>query len=363
MLGDDPRPWLLASEEPAARWVALTHLLGRPDDDPDVVAAHASVLDDESTQKLLTNLPVWGSDNPFGGHNSPAFAPNSLNLLADMGVRAGDDARIEALLDQLLSHQETDGRFAAYGKAPTVEEASWGAVLCDTHAIVEVLVRFGRGDDSRVAAATKRMADDLADTAQGRAWPCVPHTTSGWRGPGRKDDFCPQVTLEALRTFARLPRPGRPDWLADVARVSLRAWRVRAQERPYIFGHGRRFKAVKWPANWYDVHWVLDTLGRYPELWNGADATAADRLALAELAACMVAYNFGPNGRVTPRSCYRGFSDFSFGQKKQPSPFATARLAAVLRRLDDLADEIAAVDVLALGGSKGGTGTPMPPNA
>jgi hypothetical protein len=64
---------------------------------------------------------------------------------------------------------------------------------------------------------------------------------------------------------------------------------------------------------------------------------------------------------VTLQSCYRAFEGFSFGQKKLPSPFATALLAAVLRRFDDLAEDVAAGDVLALGSSKGGDGTARRP--
>jgi hypothetical protein len=33
---------------------------------------------------------------------------------------------------------------------------------------------------------------------------------------------------------------------------------------------------------------------------------------------------------VTPRSCYKGFEDYSFGQKKKPSPWATARVCGLL---------------------------------
>jgi hypothetical protein len=51
----------------------------------------------------------------------------------------------------------------------------------------------------------------------------------------------------------------------------------------------------------------------------------------------------------------------SFGQKKTPSGFATARVLAVLHRLDDLADDAATVDVTALSSSKGGTGSALPP--
>jgi hypothetical protein len=127
------------------------------------------------------------------------------------------------------------------------------------------------------------------------------------------------VTLEALRTFARLPQRQRPDGLLEVARVALRAWRVRGREQPYMFGHGRTFKTVKWPVTWYGAHSVLDALGRYPPLWRGRHADPGDRAALAELAACLVAYNAGPAGTVTPRSAWRGFETCSFGQKKGSS--------------------------------------------
>ncbi len=106
---------------------------------------------------------------------------------------------------------------------------------------------------------------------------------------------------------------------------------------------------------------MLDALGRYPDLWSGSNADPADRRSLAELAACLVAYNVSADGTVTPRSIYRGFEQYSFGQKKQPSPFATARLASVLRRFHDLTAEIASVDVMSLESSKGGTGTPIAP--
>ncbi|MBI2861559.1 MAG: hypothetical protein HYX89_01940 [Chloroflexi bacterium] len=366
LLGTDPRPWLLESVEPAARWVALTHLFDRTDDDPEMIAAREQVLSDPRTQELIARLPEWEVDTNFSGHMSPGFAPNLLQLLADMGVRGGDDPRIERLLDKMLAHQEENGRFASFGRSGhgsngQLPEPVWGSLLCDSHAIIEALVRFGRTEDPRTQAGIERMAADLADTAQGRGWLCIPPWVSGFRGPGRKVDFCPQVTLEALRTFARLPAARRPSGLLDAARVSLRAWRMRGDEKPYLFGHGYQFKRVKWPTFWYDVHWVLDTLGRYPELWRDTAAGPEDRRALAEMAACMVAYNFGPDGTVTPRSCYQGFSNFSFGQKKHPSPFATARLATVLRRFNDLAQDIQAIDVRRLSSSKGGTGVPVPP--
>ena len=354
----DPRDWVLGSGEPAARWALLTGVLDRAADDADAVAARRDVLADPLTRGLIDRLPDWEGGAPLSGHESPQFAPNLLNLLADMGLRAGDSRRIDDVLDLMLVHQDGDGRFRSYAPPRGGAAPVWGALPCDSHAIVEVLVRYGRGRDPRVRAGVARMTDDLARTAQGVAWLCLPDPTTGFRGPGRKTDFCPQVTLEALRTFARLPEPERPAGVLEVAQVALGAWEQRGTSKPYMFGHGRTFKTVKWPATWYRAYALLDTLGRYPALWR---EPGVHRRSVAELAACLVAYNAGADGRVVPRSTYRGFEGFSFGQKKEPSPFATAGLLTVLHRLDDLAPDARAVDVSALPSSKGGSGRAVPP--
>ena len=126
-----------------------------------------------------------------------------------------------------------------------------------------------------------------------------------------------------------------------------------------MFGHGSRFKTVKWPPLWYGSFWMLDTLGRYPDLWTNSDDE--DRRCLAEMVACLIAYNVAADGTVTPRSVYRGFEGFSFGQKKVPSPIATAMVAGVVRSFASLAPEIATVDIACLSSSKGGTGSPRLP--
>jgi len=361
LLGSDPRPWLIESSESAARWVALTHLFDLPSEDPAVVAAHANVLDDPRTRDIIARLGRWGDDTGASGHHSPAYQPNLLQLLADMGVRSGDHPEVDRVVGAMLEHQDAAGHFEAFGRPRGSAEPVWSSLLCDAHVIAEVLIRFGFAEHPSVVRSVSRIHADLTDTRQGRAWKCIPDRVSRFRGPGHRDDFCPMVTLEALRLMARLPPSQQPPGMLEVARVSVRAWVVRGEEQPYMFGHGYRFKTAKWPSFWYGLPWVLDTLGRFPGLWEQGSADPTERSALAEMLACLVAYNFDASGRVTPRSCYRGFEGFSFGQKKQPSPLATAWLLAVVRRLGDLADEASRIDVRVLGSSKGGAGTPKPP--
>jgi len=360
LLGTDPVPWLLPCDEPAARLVTLTRVLGRADDDPEVVAARAAVLADAATADLLGRLGDWEGGDAIGGHNSPRYLPNLLALLDEMGVRRTDDPRIEAVLQAMLRHQADDGRFLSLASWRGMDEPVWAALPCDAHAVADALVRYGAAGDPRVHAALARISAGLADTAQGPGWLCVPDPAVAFRGPGRKADVCPQVTAEALRVFARVPAAERPEGLLEAARTLLGVWRDRGERRPYMFGHGAQFKAGKWPATWYCALTVLEALGAYPVLWTGA-TPAADRRAVAELCACLIAYTVSPDGTVTPRSCYKGFEQHSFGQKKRPSPFATARVLAVLAPFADLAPEIRAVDPRALRSAKGGTGAPVPP--
>ena len=360
LLRSDPRPWLRDCDEPYARWVTQVRLDDRAPHDPIVLADHQATLDDPLVQALVERLPAWS--DPVRSHAAPTYAPNVLNLLADLGVCGNDDLpRVQHLLDEMLVHRTPQGRFLAFGTFIRQPDPAWSTLACDHYAITEVMVRYGRVDDPRVRTAVDLMADDITDTSLGQACRCLPHSRTGSRGPGRVADPCPQVTVEALRTFGRLDEADRPPMLAEAARSVLRLWRARGDVKPYMFGHGVHFKAVKWPATWYSVLTVLGALAPYREVWSGASADPDDHAAAAELVACLTAYNTSPDGRVVPRSVFRGFGEYSFGQKKEPSPIATAWVCAALRSFTMISDAAASVDVTRLGSAKGGTGVTVPP--
>ncbi len=350
---------LMGSAEPAARWIALTGLAGLAPADPRVGAAHAAVLADPRTADLLDRLVPWEVENPVSGHQAPAYAPNLLTLLFDIGVRPEDDPRIAACLDEMLRRVGDGGRFEALGSYQG--RTSWASLPCDHHAILDVLIRGGRGEDPAVRTGVDVLSAALTETPQGWGWQCLPDPRVGFRGPGRKADVCPQVTLEALRVYARLDPAVRPPGLGAALRTPLEVWRRRGVEQPYMFGHGRSFKEGKWPLTWYSAWEVVDTLGRFPRLWSGPDVVAEDARAMAELAACVRAYMLDGDGRVVPLSTYKGFVAQSFGRKGRPSDLGTALALRALRRVEPIAAEVAAVDVLSLPGSKGGGEQPRPP--
>jgi len=386
----DPTPWLLAAEqEPQARWVTLAHLTPglapgpapgpapSPTSGPTpatLAAAHQAVLEHPATRALLDRLPHdWATPADVSGHNKPELASNLLDLLADIGLTADDDPRIPHLLDAMLEHTDPDGRFTAHAAQHTGPPV-WSCLYCDTHAIADILGRYGRAADPRVRRALATAIADLELTSLGRTWGCRTDPASGFHGPGKAGDPCPQAALEALRAFSWLPAAERPASLTaalpELVHTTLEVWRRRGERKPYMMGHGRQFKQVKWPATWYSAYEIVDVLGRLPEAWRD---NPEDRRSLAEIAACLLAYNVASDGRVTPLSTFNGWTVLSLGQKKEPSPLATALVWSRLARLTAPADapagtaaftfanEIAAVDVLTLPSSKGGSGTPMPP--
>ena len=129
---DDPRQWVLACEDPAARWLLLTRVLGRAERDPEVRSVRDQVRARPATADLIARLPDWEVGAGFSGHNSPGFAPNILNLLADMGLRAGDDPGIDRLLETMLDHQDSDGRFQSCAPLRGAVHPVW-VPCCATH--------------------------------------------------------------------------------------------------------------------------------------------------------------------------------------------------------------------------------------
>lgn len=360
----DPGPWLLASDEPQARFLTLAHLSVGGEGGRSaarkaaLAAASADVRSHSATKRLLAMLPTK-ADEPadVSGHNKPELVTNVLDLLAEFGLTAGSEPRIARLLDQLLSHADADGRFQAYAVQRS-GPAVWGCLACDTHAIADAAGRLGLADDPRMRRALDAAHADLIETDLGLAWGCPPDPTTGFRGPGRRGEPCPQAALEALRAFSWLPLKQRPKRISTVVHTVLEIWRQRGTRKPYMMGHGRQFKTVKWPPTWYGAYEIVDVLGRLPETWRDSPG---DRRSLAEIAACLLAYNVVADGTVTPQSAFQGWEWLSFGQKKVPSPLATAMVWTRLAAIEELAGEIAAVDVLALSSSKGGKGTAMSP--
>jgi len=323
VLPADPRRYLIRSEEPFTVFRTLVDLLNFPKTHSIVKRIRKSVIAEERIQEFVQNLPSNWASYLVKGHQKADYPPSVLLLLFDFGVNKKDFPEIEKLLNQMLNLQDVEGRFQSLAQFPRSKPII-GSNLCDTHIITETLLCGGYDGTKEIKKALEFIRSHLKDTSQGIAWKCEPNSVSKARGPGRKDDICPQVTLEALRLFSHLPKETHPEELVNTGRTLLRCYEQSKEHRPYMFGHGSRFKKLRPPFFWYNIGEVLDATSRYSELVQ--ESAFQDMLA-------NVTSKADENGMFIPESIYLPFKKWSFGQKKVVSPWMTLYISRILKRV------------------------------
>ncbi len=353
LLPNDPRKYLYESGESFTVYRTLTDLLDLPLDHPSVIQAHKNVLKDPQVNYLLESLSDWEKDL-VKGHNKADYLPNQLWLLLDWGIKPEDDSRLEFAINQILDHyDEETGQFLAYIEAydrkTKIKYPIWSSALCDHNLIVSVLLLAGLGDDKRVKMGLKRLNDLLTETEQGIGWKCEPWLYYKRRGPGRVNDVCPIVVVDALRGYWVIPKNQWPPKLMESGLTLLNCWLNRSHHKSYMFGHGKNFRLPRAPFFWYNIGTVLDATSHYPDL--------IDTQAFKELLAVSL-LEYPKEGGFVPKSVYLYFKSYSFGQKKEGSPWMSLFLSRICKRayeaVPQIIREIEDIDAKSLKGSKGG---------
>lgn len=341
LFGERIVEWVLASDEPAARFVARTALLGEADVTPAAASDRQASVATRVVRDLVDTLPRGWSET-YERRDSPRHPPNVLLVLHDLGVRLGDFPQVDAALEALLESRDRHDRFTGLAAASRAGERLDPA-LCDSHAVVEVALRYGLRADRRVERALEQMLIDMRRSEVGRAWCCDARP----RLPvlRRKEcEICPLATVHALRALALLPAAERPALATEAARTLLAVWRQRDSSRPSGFGHGYQFAAVRWPHLWYDALAVIEAVGPYGPVWAEPQRDSDDRRSLAEIVAAFVDSNLDSGGHVVPQRVAPGFQDLSLGRKGERSPLATAIVLVAVRPLKEMAQEIASIE-------------------
>jgi hypothetical protein len=164
----------------------------------------------------------------------------------------------------------------------------------------------------------------LAGLVDENGWRCVAAPDLGsFRGPGRKADPCPIANVYALKALSLAP-----EWVDSQAtrtgtEMLLWHWEHLSERKLYLFGIGTDFRKLKYPLVWYNVLHVLDVLSRFPFVRRDPRFREMEDVVLTQADA---------DGRFTASSMYRAWKDWSFANKKEPSPWLTFLCCRVLKR-------------------------------
>jgi hypothetical protein len=187
LLRDDPTGWLLEESDPSARYFALSRLLDRADDDPEVVATREMINRSGPVRKLLdAQRPegYWERDRrPYIG------VSKQLITLEFLGY-SGDDARVRKAIEYMFANaQMDDGAFTA----GELQQGRKGVIPCFTANAVHFLHWFGYGEDERTHRALNYLLQTQRDDG---GWLCSERV--------KKTHACFWATARVLRALEDL---------------------------------------------------------------------------------------------------------------------------------------------------------------
>ena len=312
-LNYDPVPYLEQCREP---WIKynLRRIQGKENTEE-----YKELSQDPRIQALIDECVTW-PDPPLKRHNDAGHPIHKIELLADFGLDNRDEW-IKAISNIIIEHRSEDGLFQSKLEIPErwggkgTGEIMW--LLCDSPVLIYALQKFGVNNEY-----TKEAARMLVWLSENNGWRCK-GSNPRFRGPGKKDDHCPYANLITLKALS-LSQYNDTEAVQNGIDSHILHWENRGGKKIRMFGIGTTFKKLKYPNVWFDILHVVDVLSHYPyaqeydEFWEMWD---------------IIKEKQKPEGGFIPESVYKAWSNWSFGQKKETSPWMTLRIYETANRL------------------------------
>jgi len=221
-LNDDPLPWLLEPDNPSVRYFALTDLLDRPADDPEVTAAQAAINSSHPVKDILDAQYPEGYWSKPGAGYSPKYRSTvwSVIFLDQLGAD-GSDPRIRAACEYVLSHTQTpNGGFGCSSRVDAPRPPNSAVIHCLHGNLLRAMLDLGFGGDERVQRAIEWQARSITGDK------FDDYYKSGTPGPGFRcvanyGEPCAWGAIKALRALARIPNAERTPQVKKAIRVGV----------------------------------------------------------------------------------------------------------------------------------------------
>jgi hypothetical protein len=147
--------WLLEEEDPAVRLFALTRLCGEAEDSPKASGARAALMKAGPVAEILSRQEKGGWWGEAGKFYTDKYGGSvwQLLMLAELGAD-GDDPRVGASVEFLLASSQ-DRESGGFSTEPSARGGGRPGLVvpCLTGNMAWAMIRLGRGEDPRVAAA------------------------------------------------------------------------------------------------------------------------------------------------------------------------------------------------------------------
>lgn len=315
MLNKDPIDWLLQGE-PWVRYRTLKDILGKDKNDEKVLATKRIILEYELIKEIFDKRNkdgYWGK--PKDIHTWWPKRDTTfwiLGMLADFGFTK-EDEKIAKACEYVFSIQLDSGGF---GWDPPTH-----AYDCHRAVLIAALAKLGYLDDPRLQNAYNWLIS--RQRLDGGFW-CK--NTRQPDGPREKEPSCALATTYVLGALAQNTELRDSEIAKRGIDFLLRCWENRGKIK--YAGHdsqiGRDFDKLKYPFTDYRILHYLDVVSQFE--------FARKDSRLKEMIGLLLAKQ-DSQGRFTPESIHKVWTDFGFGQKENPSRWLTFLIVRTLKRL------------------------------
>lgn len=215
--------WLLEKDNPSVRYLALKHLLGSAETDPEVEAARRAIMRSESIKAILAAQQADGYWMKPGAGYSPKYTSTVWQILwlAELGAD-GHHRQVQRGCEYVLHHaQAKHSGFSALTNAlPS------GAVHCLNGNLIWALVTLGYGQDDRLRQAVEWLAGAITGD-DFKWWFASGVTGPGFRCAANGGQPCAWGAVKSLRALTAWPPDAR----------SARAQQALAMTAEFLLSH------------------------------------------------------------------------------------------------------------------------------
>ena len=323
-LHGDPTPWLLESEEPWTRYRTEIDLLETPVDSPELTKTKNEILKHPKTKQLIKEASGWLPVAP-GRNSDPTISYYKLRMLTDFGFSQKDPG-ISGIIKKAIEHKE-NSLFAVRGAPPERAKKGekyqkpdskadvWHISPCTSPIITYSLLSSGfeSPDVKQSVSALK----DLWPTEKG--WFChYFFVNSQFK---KLNAGCPMAGLMTLEVFSQIPHLKESEYAQNAFSPLEFHWKHK--KTIYYFGRSKKFWTLKYPFVWYNALYLADVLTKFDFL---------KKHKMVQEIIDWVESSQDGEGRFKPTSIFMPYKSWSFGNKKEPSPWVTFLCCRILKR-------------------------------
>jgi hypothetical protein len=331
-LKGDSLSWLLETENPEVKYLALRDLLGYSRTDSELRAESKAAHKKGPIATVLAEMDETGYwVEPGPGYN-PKYRSTvwAITLLAQLGARVEEDPRISKACAYLLDHALTKGGQFTTSGAPS------GTVDCLQGNLCWALPELGY-DDPRLERAFEWIArsitgegiassEDKQATVRYYAYKCGPTFACG----ANNKQPCAWGSVKVMLALGKCPQKYRTPLIEQAIQKGIEfLFSVDPADAAYPAGLNNA-PSQNWWKFGFPVFYVTDLLQlveALAALGYGNDPRLARAIAF-------ICKKQDAKGRWALEYDYAGKTWVDFGAKKQPNKWVTLRALRILKAID-----------------------------